>query len=93
MTGSRRMVANGTARKTSGGLTASDLVMTKYGRLASKRKIQAAERNPGLMAWAMAFKKVRDMYKRDGRSTRGFTPLRRGSSEYEEVREVYDSMR
>ena len=93
MTGSRRMVASGTARKTSGGLTASDLVMTKYGRIASKRKIQAATRNPGLMAWAKAFKKVRDMYKREGRSTEHFTPLRRGSPEYRDIREVYDMMR
>ena len=87
------MVASGTARKTSGGLTASDLVMTKYGRLASKRKIQAAARNPGLMAWSRAFKKVRDLYIREGRSTHGFTPLRRGSPEYREIREVYEDMR
>jgi len=90
MTGSRRMVASGTSHKTSGGLTASDLVRTKYGRLASKRKIQAAERNPGLMAWAKSFKQVRDAYKRAGRSTHGFTPLRKGSVEYDEIREVYE---
>jgi hypothetical protein len=87
------MVASGTAKKTSGGLTASDLVMTKYGRIASKRKIQAAERNPGLMAWAKAFKRVRDLYIREGRSTMGFTPLRRGSREYRDIREVYEDMR
>lgn len=92
MTGSRKMVLSGMAHHTSGGLTASDLVRTKSGRIASKKKIAAAKKNPGLRAWAKAFKKVRDSYIKEGRSTSGFTPLKKSSPEYKEVRALYDKM-
>jgi hypothetical protein len=36
--GSRRKVWNGTAQKTPGGLTRSDLMMNKYGRIVSRKK-------------------------------------------------------
>lgn len=40
--GSRIQVMNGTARKTSGGLTKSDLMLNKWGRIVSKKRYQAA---------------------------------------------------
>jgi DVNP family len=89
MTGSRRMVYAGTAHHTPGGLTASDLVMTKYGRIASKKKIQAYHKNPYLVAWAKSFKEVRNSYIREGKSTSGFTPLRKGTPEYKAIAKVY----
>jgi len=42
-TGSKAQVFHGTAKKTSGGLTKSDLVQNKHGRIVSRRK-QAAGR-------------------------------------------------
>jgi hypothetical protein len=40
--GSRRKVWNGTAEKTPGGLTKSDLAMNKYGRIVSRKKAARA---------------------------------------------------
>ena len=40
--GSRRKVWNGTAQKTPGGLTKSDLMMNKYGRIVSRKKAARA---------------------------------------------------
>jgi hypothetical protein len=40
--GSRRKVWNGTAHKTPGGLTKSDLTMNKYGRIVSRKKAARA---------------------------------------------------
>ena len=42
--GSRREVFNGTAKKTSGGLTKTDLFMNKYHRIVSKKKYLSAKR-------------------------------------------------
>ena len=36
--GSRRMVYNGTAEKTPGGLTKDDLLKNKYGRIVSAKR-------------------------------------------------------
>lgn len=40
--GSRVQVMNGTAHKTSGGLTKSDLMLNKWGRIVSKKRYHAA---------------------------------------------------
>jgi hypothetical protein len=42
--GSRRKVWNGTAQKTPGGLTKSDLKMNKYGRIVSRKRSAHATR-------------------------------------------------
>ncbi len=42
--GSKRMVFNGTAKHTSGGLTKKDLMKTKKGRIVSKKKYAAGKR-------------------------------------------------
>lgn len=52
--GYRRSVFNGTARRTTGGLTKSDLVKNKKGRIVSKKK--KARVSPGLTAWTRALK-------------------------------------
>jgi hypothetical protein len=41
-TGSRRCVWNGTAKKTPGGLTKSDLMQNKYGRIVSRKRAARA---------------------------------------------------
>jgi hypothetical protein len=40
--GSRRKVWNGTAQKTPGGLTKSDLTQNKYGRIVSRKRAARA---------------------------------------------------
>ena len=47
--GSRRQVFNGTAKKTSGGLTKSDLMMNKAGRIVSKAKHASAKKEMRLL--------------------------------------------
>ena len=42
--GSRAQVWNGTAYKTSGGLTKSDLIMNKWGRIVSEKKYKTAKK-------------------------------------------------
>ena len=46
--GSRAQVHHGTAYKTSGGLTKSDLMMNKHGRIVSKKKHATAKREKRL---------------------------------------------
>ena len=43
-TGSKLQVWNGTAKHTSGGLTKSDLVQNKHGRVVSRRKMMAGRK-------------------------------------------------
>lgn len=42
--GSRRQVMNGTADKTSGGLTKKDLVLNKWGRIVSRKARRSARK-------------------------------------------------
>lgn len=42
--GTKRMVFNGTAKRTSGGLTKKDLMKTRKGRIVSKKKHAAGKR-------------------------------------------------
>jgi hypothetical protein len=46
--GSRTQVWNGTAYKTSGGLTRSDLMMNKWGRIVSEKKHKTAKKEKRL---------------------------------------------
>lgn len=48
LVGSRRMVFNGTAYKTPGGLTKSKLMMNKHGRIVSKAKHATAKKEKRL---------------------------------------------
>ena len=46
--GSRHQVYNGTAYKTSGGLTKSELIMNKWGRIVSEKKHRTAKKEKRL---------------------------------------------
>ncbi len=46
--GSRTQVHNGTAYKTTGGLTKSDLIMNKWGRIVSEKKHKTAKKEKRL---------------------------------------------
>lgn len=46
--GTKRQVYNGTAKQTAGGLTLSELMKNKHGKIVSKKKHQQAMRNNNL---------------------------------------------
>lgn len=56
-TGTRAQVFHGTADKTPGGLSKSDL-MLKDGHIMSKAQSAAGKANPGLKKWRSAVKKA-----------------------------------
>lgn len=55
--GSRAQVHNGTAYKTSGGLTKADLVMNKWGRIVSEKKHKTAKKEKRLQKYGYYTKK------------------------------------
>jgi len=55
--GSRAQVWHGTAKKTSGGLTKTQLMMNKHGRIVSKRKHNTAKRENRLVKAGYVTKK------------------------------------
>jgi hypothetical protein len=55
--GSRRQVFNGNADETSGGLTRSDLMMNKHGRIVSKKKHGTAKKEMRLVKHGYGAKK------------------------------------
>jgi hypothetical protein len=55
--GSRAQVYNGTAYKTSGGLTKKDLVMNKWGRIVSEKKHKTAKKEKRLQKYGYYTKK------------------------------------
>ncbi len=73
--GSRRQVWNGTAKKTSGGLTKSDLIMS-HGRIVSRSKHFSAKKEMRLLKYGYGTKKgkfgfVRTKKHRRGRKMKG----------------------
>jgi hypothetical protein len=55
--GSRAQVHNGTAYKTTGGLTKKDLVMNKWGRIVSEKKHKTAKKEKRLQKYGFFAKK------------------------------------
>ena len=90
---SKAQVWHGTVSKTPGGNTKSDLIQKSDGRIVSKAKRAAALHNPGLRAWGEAMMIGMEMWRKDGYSTEGFTPIKKGTKEYATVREIYDRIK
>jgi len=86
-------VWHGTVERTPGGNEKSDLMQKRDGRIVSKAKRAAALHNPGLRAWGEAMMVGMEMWRKDGRRTDGFTPIRKGTEEYETVREIYERLK
>lgn len=55
--GTRAEVYHGTARRTSGGLTKSELMMNKHGRIVSKKKHNTAKKEMRLVKYGFLTKK------------------------------------
>jgi hypothetical protein len=78
--GSRAQVHNGTAYKTSGGLTKKDLVMNKWGRIVSEKKHKTAKKEKRLQKYGYYTKKgkfgaVKRVGSRKNKSKRGGSAL------------------
>jgi len=76
--GSRRQVWNGTAKKTSGGLIKSDLMMSK-GRIVSKSKHYSAKKEMRLLKYGYGAKKGHFGYVKQSTKKRHSTRKRGGN--------------
>ena len=68
--GSRAQVWHGTAKKTSGGLTKSALMMNKHGRIVSKRKHMTAKKEKRLVKAGFLTKKGQFGFVKHGHNSR-----------------------
>merc|ERR1719231_318528 len=75
---SKVMVLRGSKEKTSGGLTAKDLVKNKHGRVVSKKRSAFGKTNP----WMIAVKKARAALK-----IKGFSAIKKGTPLYTKAKE------
>jgi hypothetical protein len=87
--GSRTQVWNRTAYKTSGGLTRSDLVMNKWGRIVSEKKHKTAKKEMRLQEHGYFAKKGQFGYvKRTAkRSAKNRSSKKRGGKQQEQEQE------
>merc|ERR1712138_146253 len=76
----KAMVLRGSKGKTSGGLTAKDLVKSKSGKIVSKKKSAFAKKSP----WIAAVKKARAALK-----IKVFSAIKKGSPLYLKAKEFY----
>ena len=89
MVGSKRQVWNGTKTKTVGGLMKKDLMMSKVGKIVSKKMASRAKRNmksSGLGKWTKAVMQVRKEM-----NLTGFVAIKKGTPYYKAVRAVYEA--
>ena len=68
--GSRQQVMNGTAYKTAGELTKSDLIMNKWGRIVSRKKHATAKNEKRLVKHGYSAKKGKFGYVKINRKLR-----------------------
>ena len=83
--GSRTQVWNKTAYKTSGGLTRSDLVMNKWGRIVSEKKHKTAKKEKRLQQHGYFAKKGQFGYVK--RTAKNRSTKKRGGKEQEQKQE------
>jgi len=76
--GSRSQVYNGTAYKTTGGLTKKDLTMNKWGRIVSEKKHKTAKKEKRLQKYGFFAKKGTFGYVK--RSTRKSRSMKGGNA-------------
>merc|ERR1712139_77233 len=77
----KTLVFRGTKEKTVGGLTKSDLVKNKYGKVVSKKASLRAKKNSG---WTTAIQKARKAL-----GLKGFVAIKKGSDLYKKAKELY----
>lgn len=82
--GTKRQVWNGTANRTSGGMTRNMLERNPAGRIVSKARRLAALRNPKLQKWRMALAVTRKDI-----NLKGFHLIEKGSPYYRVASKYY----
>merc|ERR1711907_290455 len=75
------LVFRGSKEKTIGGLTKSDLIKNKHGKIVSKKASLRAKKNSG---WTTAIVKARKAL-----GLKGFVAIKKGSELYKKAKELY----
>jgi len=83
--GTKAQVFHGTADKTPGGLSKSNLFQDKEdGRIKSKAQSAAGKNNPALKAWRKAVEKAGGL--KEGKK---FKPIKKGSTIYKKAKKTF----
>merc|ERR1719240_542512 len=80
----RAVVFRGTKEKTYTGLTKSDLIKNKRGKIVSKKASLRAKKNNFIKGWVTAVQKARKAL-----GLKGFVAIKKGSALYKKAREFY----
>merc|ERR1739847_248407 len=80
----RAVVFRGTKEKTATGLTKSDLIKNKYGKIVSKKRSLFAKKNNFIKGWTVAVQKARKAL-----GIKGFVAIKKGSPLYKKAKEFY----
>merc|ERR1712025_811163 len=88
-TGSKRQVWNGTKLYTSGGLTKSDLKMSKAGKIVSKKSSSVGKKRfGGIKKWVKATQQARKEL-----GITGFVAIKKGTKYYKLAKKIYKDMK
>merc|ERR1711959_798578 len=80
----KAVVFRGTKEKTVGGMTKSDLIKNKYGKIVSKKRSLLAKKNNYIKGWTTAVQKARKAL-----GLKGFVAIKKGSALYKKAKELY----
>merc|ERR1711862_322984 len=80
----RAVVFRGTKEKTYTGLTKSDLIKNKRGKIVSKKASLRAKKNNFIKGWVTAVQKARKAL-----GLKGFVAIKKGSAFYNKAKELY----
>merc|ERR1712036_209321 len=78
------VVFRGSKAKTVGGLTSTDLIKNKRGRIVSKKASLRAKKNNFIKGWVTAVQKARKAL-----GLKGFVAIKKGSALYNKAKEFY----
>merc|ERR1712006_24860 len=83
---SKVVVFRGSKAKTVGGLTATDLIKNKNGRIVSKKQSLLAKKRyaTSIKGWVVAVQKARKAL-----GLKGFVAIKKGSALYQKAKELY----
>merc|ERR1711862_15944 len=82
----KAVVFRGSKAKTASGLTKSDLVKNKHGKIVSKKKLASGKKNyANIKGWTTAVQKARKAL-----GVKGFVAIKKGSPLYKKAKEFYN---
>merc|ERR1719271_1074264 len=80
----KSVVFRGTKEKTVSGMTKSDLIRNKFGKIVSKKRSLFAKKNNHIKGWTTAVQKARKAL-----GIKGFVAIKKGSALYKKAKELY----